>query len=101
MKILNSDVFMGKIYFKSIRIYLISYSKIFLHLQKLIFRRKIKSFRFFYVVFKEIFPKFTDIKNSDDIIRKITSKSIRQTTTSFCSKTDTNLIKNRFFPVKK
>ena len=39
-------------------------------------KKNINKIPFFYVVFKEILPKFSDFLNSDDCIGKITSKSI-------------------------
>ena len=51
--------------------------KIFLHLKKLIFRCKMRFFRFFYAVFFILLPKFADLMNSDNCIGKITLKSIR------------------------
>ena len=73
-EIWNSDGFIGKIKFSSIRIYPIWKNVS----RKSIYWWKIKFFRVFVAIFfLELFPKFSDFSNFDDCIGKRTLKSIR------------------------
>ena len=61
--------------------------------------KKMKLFRFFFRIFFELLPKFSDLLNSDNYIGKITSNSIRIYPVFFLSKNDFKLIKN-IYPMK-